>query len=265
MAAMDTAGNSGLLCYSCTNVPHPRDCNRIVRCGQSESCSVESFVTPSGITIYNMGCSSQLKCQNSNVPPNAPPVGRREYMLPAAKKRENIRVCMQCCHNNSFCNRELCDTRVHLTGRLCMQCDDVVSPQDCATVALCQPGEICYTESIRVLGENRYRLGCVKETACKALAASEVITTLSPLLTTCGICCKRDIENCNYELCDPRGGTPPKDAVQMYLINPPINSNGAYCHDHSEFACTFLGAATPNFCESPSVKNQLCPQFCGTC
>ncbi|KAK3596683.1 hypothetical protein CHS0354_038019 [Potamilus streckersoni] len=146
-----------------------------------------------------------------------------------------------------------------------MQCDDVVHPMDCATVALCQPGEICYTESQKIHGENRYRLGCVKETSCQLPRAPETITTISPLLDSCGICCKRDMENCNLELCDYRGGSVPNEIVQMYLIEPPIDFNEVYCHDESETGCILAGTDKPEFCDNPNIKNHLCPKFCGTC
>ncbi|KAK3604101.1 hypothetical protein CHS0354_010497 [Potamilus streckersoni] len=56
-----------------------------------------------------------------------------------------------------------------------------------------------------------------------------------------------------------------KKRAQMYLIEPPIDLNEAYCHDESETGCILAGLDRPDFCGNPNIRNHLCPKFCGTC
>ncbi|XP_053387834.1 uncharacterized protein LOC123542394 [Mercenaria mercenaria] len=294
--------SESIVCLQCDNLPHPWDCDRVVTCNSHESCYVEQVVTVSGVIVYNSGCSSEQKCRTG-----ASLSGKRSSVLYTKDVNEQIgsfgdvtnmhdnpvhenpvdevsvyetaeadlTTCYKCCNNSRYCNRNLCDNSVqppHTNQTYCLSCPDVVQPSDCEYLVLCNPGELCYTEFINLNGEDRYRMGCVSNTACSKTPVSNsgpalvgkkrFVMDTTGMDKYCSKCCSDDVGNCNRELCDKSGVIPPGIEVSE-LVNPPERKD--FCTDLFPDACPLLIIQNTDLCKEPRYSHYACREFCGTC
>ncbi|KAL4220531.1 hypothetical protein ACF0H5_020929 [Mactra antiquata] len=158
----------GQWCYNCEDMTHIELCDTVKLCSNSQMCYVASEIL-SGRLVYRTGCLEKLTCQQiSNTTSN---------------------ICIECCQG-SFCNFKGCGDkglpdRSH-RGPICFDCHQVLSPEECTTVTMCEPQQVCGIEEFPWAERSFYKMGCSNQ-LCDRLQRS------TPL---CKSCCNEDY--CNY-------------------------------------------------------------------
>lgn len=116
--------SAGTECLSCSNVENPTDCSHHITCNHDEVCAMHHYLTESGASMYDYGCSASQACLHSI----GSIFGRRD-------EGHHI-ICTECCNNTRLCNADL-------------QCkDDVAShdlPRECSDVKMASQKSGVYT------------------------------------------------------------------------------------------------------------------------
>ncbi|KAL4216384.1 hypothetical protein ACF0H5_024111 [Mactra antiquata] len=266
----------GPVCYSCSRLPHPWDCDTVVQCNEHEKCYVDAVVSVSGVLLYTSGCASEAKCASAikreiagNVTHDI--IGEMKNVTnDVTALEDDIITCSRCCSDGDFCNHDLCDTSFqtpHPDQQYCLFCPNVLNPSDCDHVVLCNVNEFCYTEYILLNGEPRYRLGCVPKRSCdltNIFQSAALVGRKRELQVDtsayCGTCCKGT--NCNGVLCN-QGNTTPNGSNEFTMINAPSRTD--LCYDLSLMDCFDDIRDNSSLCKIPAYSNYACRQSCGHC
>ncbi|XP_045185212.2 uncharacterized protein LOC123543187 [Mercenaria mercenaria] len=141
-----------LNCLQCNGISQPRHCKSIEECKSGEVCGVEKIINNFGDTVYNVGCITELICQNRS----------------SNHRRSYYEVCRECC-NVDLCNAQGCGEPGYPQNRgpVCYSCSLQTDPGACHAIDFCDSGEVCKHVVFSEFGDNVYTSECSSLLECK--------------------------------------------------------------------------------------------------
>ncbi|CAC5403324.1 unnamed protein product [Mytilus coruscus] len=155
---------AALTCFHCHQIPFPRDCKTVVKCGDHEECFAERIETDDGNAYFNTGCRDKqryLASQGKRV------VARRQNSV------EKI-VCDTSC-SDDHCNYGGCGAdplpAKDQRGPICYACALMKNPDQCNQVKICSRDELCeIMKTPHPLFDVTYTTKCGSKTLCDRLS-----------------------------------------------------------------------------------------------
>ncbi|CAC5403321.1 unnamed protein product [Mytilus coruscus] len=188
-----------LTCFHCDQIPFPRDCKTVVKCGDHEECFTERIITDDGNAYFNTGCRDKQRCLAS-------PSGKRDV----ARRQNSFEtiVCDTCC-SDDHCNYGGCGAdplpAKDQRGPICYACALMKKPDQCNQVNLCSRDELCEVlKTPHPLFDVTYTAKCGAKALCDRLSGlshtfGRSLDAVSEVnkrgFSLCFRCCKGDLCN----------------------------------------------------------------------
>ncbi|XP_071133963.1 uncharacterized protein [Mytilus edulis] len=201
-----------LTCFNCPVIRHPRFCQHVQECSDNQICGVERITDKTGEIVYKTGCMAQNTCHTN------------------AAEANRSHACFQCC-SSDLCNTYGCgEDTTQYDGRICYNCQGVLTPAECHTVSFCDPFEICYMEEFFHFGEAFYHSGCKEKHVCDAKHIVNPIIGRreenSKRSTSHLLCCDAQLCNNDYKLL---GTLIPSHTTSSYPVQTrPVGTTSSY-------------------------------------
>ena len=216
--------DAGQMCSSCSDLVSLEDCNRYIRCDNTEQCHQRQYTNGSDTLLFELGCISSSACKHSPVM-----IGKR------SAEGSHLR-CFACCNQTALCNAMLdCANVIPSIQNECASCNKVSRPSDCLHHERCAKDERCYVYKYRTnSGSIFYDLGCTSESVCSPTQdLGSHLKRNEDHHFVCLACCKN--ANCNNNLTCAETVMPtptstptsvlPRDCSELQFTN---GRNGSY-------------------------------------
>ncbi|XP_071143529.1 uncharacterized protein [Mytilus edulis] len=250
---------TALTCFHCDQIPFPRDCKTVVKCGDHEECYAERIITDDGNAYFNTGCRDKQRCLAS--PPGKRSVARRQNSF------ETI-VCDTCC-SDDHCNYGGCGAdplpAKDQRGPICYACALMKKPDQCNQVNLCSRDELCEVlKTPHPLFDVTYTAKCGAKALCDRLSSLshtfgrslDHVDAVSEMnkrgFSLCFRCCKGDL--CNLGCTVPNVTT---IATTASTIATAASTSTTIPSTTSTVASTTSGTSIPSTTATPISTSVL--------